>query len=210
MSGPNSGQIWINGKVYDFLDVLQNDQMFPPSRSPTGSARVYFDQSTQKLMLSENGGAYAPIAAGSQTPWTSNINGGGYTLTNVKWSRCIQMTANLSNAKSDSNYIKLIDEPSCPLFPNGIKVTGVQVTCFNKTSGMTDVSLAVKYCNGIGVGFPGASPTVIDSFTTNTGLYSHTGMSSVVPSNRVVYLEMTSTPASGEVWCLVLNYEAVV
>ena len=139
MSGPNSGQIWINGKVYDFLDVLQNDQMFPPSRSPTGSARVYFDQSTQKLMLSENGGAYAPIAAGSQTPWTSNINGGGYTLTNVKWSRCIQMTANLSNAKSDSNYIKLIDEPSCPLFPNGIKVTGVQVTCFNKTSGMTDV-----------------------------------------------------------------------
>lgn len=68
------GRIWINGKAYDFLDVLQNDGMFPPSVSPLNSARIYFDQTQRLLMLSENGGAYHQISNQTTSPAGSNYD----------------------------------------------------------------------------------------------------------------------------------------
>jgi hypothetical protein len=67
--------------IFSTVKVTGSSPIGVANLSGQGSITVYYDQGIIKI--SGTAGTGGSAGSGSQTPWTGNINGGGYNLTNV-------------------------------------------------------------------------------------------------------------------------------
>lgn len=71
LSGASFADEYVDGKKFDEFEVTQWDGIDAPSLSAANTARMYYDTTADKLMLSVNGGAYSDISAGGGGTWGS-------------------------------------------------------------------------------------------------------------------------------------------
>ena len=75
---PATGRLEPSPSVTAFLTKSQADTYYYPlSTNPAG---YLTDAPSDGSTYGRKNGAWAAAGGGSQTPWTSNINGGGYGL----------------------------------------------------------------------------------------------------------------------------------
>ena len=70
--------------------------------STSGTSGYGLRDNAGSMEYKDSGGSWAGFSAGSQTPWTANIDGGGYNLTNVDY-----ITATGTNATSSFTAINV-------------------------------------------------------------------------------------------------------
>lgn len=78
---------FINGHYVEDAEIIKIEGVSAPAVSKPDEAVLYFDETLNKTMISENGGAFTYLTGGAggadQTPWTSDIDADGYNLTDV-------------------------------------------------------------------------------------------------------------------------------
>jgi len=86
-AGPTGCDVTVDGFGMCKQDIADyNGITSSPAVSNLSQGRIYFDSSLNKFRCSENGGAFTNCVgggSGSQTPWTSDINGAGFKLINT-------------------------------------------------------------------------------------------------------------------------------
>ncbi len=186
------------GAIFTFSTVTAADQVLFPNRGGTGTSTI---PTLGKVLVGQSNGTYAPQATstlGVQTPWTSDINGAGFNLTNTGNIATSPLTEKVVNGTllTNSSGWTLSGDWSFNLGNHEFELstgnTGNVYQDISVTAGYYVLSFVLRYSasNGSGevdlIGASGGGSTYVQATTpgNSTQPQTYTG---------VVYLPSTET-----------------
>ena len=180
----------VNGRIQDEFEVTQYDGVPAPSTAPTNTARLYYDVSAVKLMLSVNGGAYSAIGGGGGSmTWPSSAGialyngsqgwGNSITDNSATWNTALQsVTADspLSGAGTSASHLVISTLGTW----SGNAATATTATNATNITTTDDTTTNSDYYPTFQTGTAGTNPLKTSStqltFHPSTGLLTTKGL----------------------------------
>ncbi|MCC6180356.1 MAG: hypothetical protein IT237_00840, partial [Bacteroidia bacterium] len=133
------GHSWLAGKLRLDSTLTVSGYINPPSPAPSGEGRMYYDKSTNKFKVSENGGAYVNLINSNISPW--QFLAGSIFPNNNPASDKVAIGSNTANALLDvqsTNSSGLTIQPLVSIVNNNNSFNGLSLLNVVKNIGSGD------------------------------------------------------------------------